>query len=128
MLFYSTVAIVIGTLLGGIGLFYIIRKENGLKNLKKAKLSNPRLYINIISFVMLFIGVALIASGVLSFIYSHDLIFSIIFTALIALYLLIDFILQKKLKIKTLESHFWGDFFFNILKHKIMIIVRKPKK
>lgn len=47
---------------------------------------------------MLFIGVALIASGVLSFIYSHDLIFSIIFTALIALYLLIDFILQKKLK------------------------------
>ena len=69
MLFYSTVAIVIGTLLGGIGLFYIIRKENGLKNLKKAKLSNPRLYINIISFVMLFIGVALIASGVLSFIY-----------------------------------------------------------
>lgn len=35
MLFYSTVAIVIGTLLGGIGLFYIIRKENGLKNLKK---------------------------------------------------------------------------------------------
>ena len=78
MLFYSTVAIVIGTLLGGIGLFYIIRKENGLKNLKKAKLSNPRLYINIISFVMLFIGVALIASGVLSFIYSHDLIFSII--------------------------------------------------
>ena len=75
MLFYSTVAIVIGTLLGGIGLFYIIRKENGLKNLKKAKLSNPRLYINIISFVMLFIGVALIA-----------------------LYLLIDFILQKKLK------------------------------
>ena len=58
MLFYSTVAIVIGTLLGGIGLFYIIRKENGLKNLKKAKLSNPRLYINIISFVMLFIGVA----------------------------------------------------------------------
>ena len=73
-------------------------KENGLKNLKKAKLSNPRLYINIISFVMLFIGVALIASGVLSFIYSHDLIFSIIFTALIALYLLIDFILQKKLK------------------------------
>lgn len=98
MLFYSTVAIVIGTLLGGIGLFYIIRKENGLKNLKKAKLSNPRLYINIISFVMLFIGVALTASGVLSFIYSHDLIFSIIFTALIALYLLIDFILQKKLK------------------------------
>lgn len=98
MLFYSTVAIVIGTLLGGIGLFYIIRKENGLKNLKKAKLSNPRLYINIISFVMLFIGVALIASGVLSFIYSHDLIFSIIFTALIVLYLLIDFILQKKLK------------------------------
>lgn len=98
MLFYSTVAIVIGTLLGGIGLFYIIRKENGLKNLKKAKLSNPRLYINIISFVMLFIGVALIASGVLSFIYSHDLIFSIIFTALIASYLLIDFILQKKLK------------------------------
>lgn len=98
MLFYSTVAIVIGTLLGGIGLFYIIRKENGLKNLKKAKLSNPRLYINIISFVMLFIGVALIASGVLSFIYSHDLIFSIIFTVLIALYLLIDFILQKKLK------------------------------
>lgn len=98
MLFYSTVAIVIGTLLGGIGLFYIIRKENGLKNLKKAKLSNPRLYINIISFVMLFIGVALIASGVLSFIYSQDLIFSIIFTALIALYLLIDFILQKKLK------------------------------
>lgn len=98
MLFYSTVAIVIGTLLGGIGLFYIIRKENGLKNLKKAKLSNPRLYINIISFVMLFIGVALIASGVLSFIYSHGLIFSIIFTALIALYLLIDFILQKKLK------------------------------
>lgn len=98
MLFYSTVAIVIGTLLGGIGLFYIIRKENGLKNLKKAKLSNPRLYINIISFVMLFIGVALIASGVLSFIYSHDLIFSIIFTALIAFYLLIDFILQKKLK------------------------------
>ena len=98
MLFYSTVAIVIGTLLGGIGLFYIIRKENGLKNLKKAKLSNPRLYINIISFVMLFIGVALIASGVLSFIYSHDLTFSIIFTALIALYLLIDFILQKKLK------------------------------
>lgn len=98
MLFYSTVAIVIGTLLGGIGLFYIIRKENGLKNLKKAKLSNPRLYINIISFVMLFIGVALIASGVLSFIYSHDLIFSIIFIALIALYLLIDFILQKKLK------------------------------
>ena len=81
MLFYSTVAIVIGTLLGGIGLFYIIRKENGLKNLKKAKLSNPRLYINIISFVMLFIGVALIASGVLSFIYSHDLIFSIIITA-----------------------------------------------
>lgn len=98
MLFYSTVAIVIGALLGGIGLFYIIRKENGLKSLKKAKLSNPRLYINIISFVMLFIGVALIASGVLSFIYSHDLIFSIIFTALIALYLLIDFILQKKLK------------------------------
>lgn len=98
MLFYSTVAIVIGTLLGGIGLFYIIRKENGLKNLKKAKLSNPRLYINIISFVMLFIGVALIASGVLSFIYSYDLIFLIIFTALIALYLLIDFILQKKLK------------------------------
>lgn len=98
MLFYSTVAIVIGTLLGVIGLFYIIRKENGLKNLKKAKLSNPRLYINIISFVMLFIGVALIASGVLSFIYSHDLIFSIIFTSLIALYLLIDFILQKKLK------------------------------
>lgn len=98
MLFYSTVAIVIGTLLGGIGLFYVIRKENGLKNLKKAKLSNPRLYINIISFVMLFIGVALIASGVLSFIYSYDLIFSIIFTALIALYLLIDFILQKKLK------------------------------
>ena len=98
MLFYSTVAIVIGTLLGGIGLFYIIRKENVLKNLKKAKLSNPRLYINIISFVMLFIGVALIASGVLSFIYSHDLIFSIIFTELIALYLLIDFILQKKLK------------------------------
>ena len=98
MLFYSTVAIVIGTLLGGIGLFYIIRKENGLENLKKAKLSNPRLYINIISFVMLFIGVALIASGVLSFIYSQDLIFSIIFTALIALYLLIDFILQKKLK------------------------------
>lgn len=98
MLFYSTVAIVIGTLLGGIGLFYIIRKENGLKNLKKAKLSNPRLYINIISFVMLFIGVALIASGVLSFIYSYYLIFSIIFTALIALYLLIDFILQKKLK------------------------------
>ena len=27
MLFYSTVAIVIGTLLGGIGLFYIIRKK-----------------------------------------------------------------------------------------------------
>ena len=98
MLFYSTVAIVIGTLLGGIGLFYIIRIENGLKNLKKAKLSNPRLYINIISFVMLFIGVALIASGVLSYIYSHDLNFSIILTALIALYLLIDFILQKKLK------------------------------
>ena len=55
MLFYSTVAIVICTLLGWIGLFYIIRKENGLKNLKKAKLSNPRLYINIISFVMLFV-------------------------------------------------------------------------
>lgn len=98
MLFYSTVAIAIGALLGGIGLFYIFKKEDGLKKLKKAKLSNPRLYIYIISIVMFIIGLGLMVSGVLSFIFSHDLIFSIIFTALIALYLLIDFILQRKLR------------------------------
>lgn len=101
MLFYSTVAIVIGALLGGIGLFYLIRKEEGLQNLKKAKLSNPRLYINVISIVMIVIGISLIVSGILSFIYSHDLIFSIVFSVLIVLYLLIDFLLQKKLKFKS---------------------------
>ena len=45
MLFYSTVAIVIGTLLGGIGLFYIIRKENGLK---KLLVVSYRLFIHMI--------------------------------------------------------------------------------
>lgn len=94
MLFYSTVAIIVGVLLGGTGLLYLIKKDEGLNKLKKNKLKNPRLYTNIISWIMILVGICLIVSGILSFIFSHDLMFSIIFSVLIVVYLLVDFLLQ----------------------------------
>lgn len=97
MIFYSSVAILVGILLFGLGIYYIIKKESALQRGKINKLKNAHLYTIIISIIMIIIGLLLIVSGIISFIIEFDLLFSIIFTVLIVIYLLVDYILQKKL-------------------------------
>lgn len=97
MIFYSSVAILVGILLFGLGVFYIIKKENALQAGKINKLKNAHLYTLIISIIMIAVGILLMISGIISFIIDFDLLFAIIFTVLIVIYLLVDYILQKKL-------------------------------
>lgn len=100
MIFYSSVAIVIGVLMIGIGVFNLISKKEGEIVAKKSHLKDSKLYLKISGSLMMAIGASLLISGITSFIVDKDLIFSIIFSVLIFGYLLTDFIVQKKLTIK----------------------------
>ena len=100
MIFYSSVAIVIGVLMIGIGVFNLIRKKEGEIVAKKSHLKDSKLYLKISGSLMMAIGASLLISGITSFIVDKDLIFAIIFSVLIFGYLLTDFIVQKKLTIK----------------------------
>lgn len=100
MIFYSSVAIVIGVLMLGIGIFNLISKKEGEIIARKSHLSDSKLYLKISGILMMSIGVLLLSSGIVSFIIDKDLIFSIVFSVLILGYLLTDYIVQKKLTIK----------------------------
>ncbi len=100
MVFYSSVAIIIGVLMVGIGIFYIISKKKGDIISKKSHLKDATLYVKISGILMLSIGILLLFSGIVSFIIDMDLLFAIVFTVLIVGYLSVDFIIQKKLTIK----------------------------
>lgn len=100
MVFYSSVAIIIGLMLVVLGIQGLLSKETSRKRYSAKKFTNLEKYIKITNSIMIIFGIPLIVCGILSFVIDKDLIFSIIFTVLIGLYFLFDFIAQKKFIIK----------------------------
>lgn len=94
MIFYSSVAIIMGLLFLIVGIANVATKKALLEN---NKLAASKQYRHINGLVMIATGAVLFIAGVLSFIYSYDLLFASLFSVTIVLFLAVDYICRKKL-------------------------------
>lgn len=100
MIFYSTVAILIGIFMLMLSIKFFFKKSEIKKKYDPKKFKDLNKYIINISIMLLVFGIVMLTSGVLSFIIDNDFIFSCIFTGTLVIYFISDQILSKKSIIK----------------------------
>lgn len=100
MIFYSSVAILVGIFMLVLSFRFFFKKTDVKKKFEAKKFKNLDKYILSISIMLFVFGVVMLSSGILSFIIDNDFLFSCIFTATLVIYFVSDHILSKKSIIK----------------------------